>query len=169
MVQKSNLHLKHWGINTVLLSPLLPHTNIHPSMNWGEIKRENHIWKKINNRGGNVKLSCSENISCYSTNEHQNRGRIEIENYISLFPLDLLLRFSSFNSPGYVGSQTATVNKQDYPVGHASKSYHIGAGRGVVKLDHSNRTDRGQDTGRHGCWTLFLFQTNLPIFLCNLW
>lgn len=24
--------------------------------------------------------------------------------------------------------QTATVNKQDYPFGHAPKSYHIGAG-----------------------------------------
>lgn len=86
MVQKSNLHLKHWGINTVLLSPLLPRKNIHPCLHWGEIKKENHIWNKIYNRGGNVRLSCSENnISCYSTNEHQNRGRIEIENYISLF------------------------------------------------------------------------------------
>lgn len=56
---------------------------------------------------------------------------MEIENYISLFsPPDLLLRVSSFNSPGYVGSQTATVNKQDYPFEHASKSYHIGAGKG---------------------------------------
>lgn len=55
---------------------------------------------------------------------------MEIENYISLFPSpDLLRRFSGFNSPGYVGSQTATVNKQDYPFEHASKSYHIGAER----------------------------------------
>lgn len=67
------------------------------------------------------------------------------------FPLDLLLRFSGFNSPGYVGSQTATVNKQDYPFGHASKSYHIGAGRGAGKQDHSSEGGGGQDAGSHGC------------------
>lgn len=75
---------------------------------------------------------------------------MEIENYISLFsPPDLLLRVSSFNSPGYVGSQTATVNKQDYPFEHASKSYHIGAGKGGQ--DHSKMVDGGRDAGRHGC------------------
>lgn len=57
---------------------------------------------------------------------------METENYISLFPpSDLLLRFCGFNSLGYVGSQTATVNKQDYPFEHASKSYHIGTEKGA--------------------------------------
>lgn len=64
--------------------------------------------------------------------------------------LDLLLRFRGFNSPGDVGIQTATVNKQDYSFGHASKSYHIGAGRGAGKQHQSNKVDRGQDAGRHG-------------------
>ena len=37
---------------------------------------------EINNRG----VSCNENnIRCYNTNEHQHRGRIEMENYISFF------------------------------------------------------------------------------------
>lgn len=69
---------------SVLLS-FLAKTYIHACIE-ERSKKENHMWKKINNRGGNVRLSCSENnISCYSTNEHQNRGRTEIENYISLF------------------------------------------------------------------------------------
>lgn len=78
--------------------------------------------------------------------------KIEIENYISFFfSLDLPLRFRGFNSPGDVGIQTATVNKQDYPFGHASKSYHIGAGRGAGKQDQSNKVDKSQDAGSHGC------------------
>lgn len=118
-----------------------------------ELWQEKDIQSEINKRGGNLRVSCSENnISCYYTNEHQHRGRIEIENYISFFfPLDLLLRFRGFNSPGDVGIQTATVNKQDYPFGHASKSYHIGAGRGAGKQGQSNKVDRGQDAGSHGC------------------
>lgn len=80
---------------------------------------------------------------------------MKIENYISLFPPpDLLLRFCGFNSPGYVGSQTATENKQDYPFEHASKSYHIGAERekgGMGGRGHSKMVDRGRDAGTCGC------------------
>lgn len=64
----------------------------------------------------------------------KNGGAARIENCISLF-FPLLRSTSCWDSAALIllvasESQTATVNKQDYPFGHASKSYHIGAGRG---------------------------------------
>lgn len=81
-----------------------------------------------------IRLAREEEVSCgkngfNNTNEHQDDQRMEMENNISFFLLDPPLRLRGFNSPGDLGMfQTATVNKQDYPFGHASKSYLIGAG-----------------------------------------
>lgn len=52
-----------------------------------ELQQEKDMQSEISSRGGNRRVSCSENnnISCYSTNEHQHGGRIEIENYFSFF------------------------------------------------------------------------------------
>lgn len=42
--------------------------------------------------------------------------------------------------------QTATVNKQDYPFGHACKSYHIGAGDSdCVMLTKAIRLTGGEE------------------------
>lgn len=75
-----------------------------------------------------------------NTNTRQSTARETT--FAFFFSLDLPLRFRGFNSPGDVGIQTATVNKQDYPFGHASKSYHIRAGRGTGQQDQSNKVDR---------------------------
>lgn len=146
-----------------------PRTQVHAELK-GSSERKTYRVRQTTVK----RVSSSENnISCYNTNEHQHRVRTETKKYISLFffffflMLDLLLRFRGFNSPGYVGIQTATVNKQDYSFGHASKSYHIGAGRGAGKQHQSNKVDRGQDAGSHGSWAHFYPQTNLPIFF--LW
>lgn len=145
-----------------------PRTQVHAELK-GSSERKTYRVRQTTEK----RVSSSENnISCYNTNEHQHRVRTETQKYISPFffsflMLDLLLRFRGFNSPGDVGIQTATVNKQDYPFGHASKSYHIGAGRGAGKRHQSNKVDRGQDAGSHGSWAHFYPQTNLPIFF--LW
>lgn len=93
---------------------------------------------------------------------------MEIENYISLFsPPDLLLRVSSSNSPGYVGSQTATVNKQDYPFEHASKSYHIGAEKGGGGQNHSKMVDGAE--ARAGTVAKKILISLFAFFLIVLW
>lgn len=140
--------LKHLGVNLTFSASILGtehrlvycstqfslflvvFTHIHPHTRCTLIPYGDQA-SEIQRNKSNSGISRSENnISRYITNELRDRSGMEIENYISLFPSpDLLRRFSGFNSPGYARSQRATVNKQDYPFEHASKSYHIGAER----------------------------------------